>query len=80
TEGLSLDGVAKVMADIPREIFWPRELQTLAYCDTNLVVNERELRSQMFTARLIEALAIKVSDNVLKLCLESGYPVALIAK
>ncbi|MBK2110977.1 protein-L-isoaspartate O-methyltransferase [Francisella tularensis subsp. novicida FSC159] len=80
TEGLSLDGVAKVMADIPREIFLPRELQTLAYCDTNLVVNERELRSPMFTARLIEALAIKVSDNVLKLGLESGYPVALIAK
>lgn len=80
TEGLSLDGVAKVMADIPREIFLPRELRTLAYCDTNLVVNERELRSPMFTARLIEALAIKVSDNVLKLGLESGYPVALIAK
>lgn len=28
TEGLSLDGVAKVMADIPREIFLPRELQS----------------------------------------------------
>ncbi|MDE4998763.1 protein-L-isoaspartate O-methyltransferase, partial [Francisella tularensis subsp. holarctica] len=55
TEGLSLDGVAKVMADIPRENFLPRELQTLAYCDTNLVVNEIELRSPIFTARLIEA-------------------------
>ncbi|MDE4992374.1 protein-L-isoaspartate O-methyltransferase, partial [Francisella tularensis subsp. holarctica] len=80
TEGLSLDGVSKVMAVIPREIFLPRELQTLAYCDSNLVVNERELRSPMFTARLIESLAIKVSDNVLKIGLESGYPVALIAK
>ncbi|MDE5032038.1 protein-L-isoaspartate O-methyltransferase, partial [Francisella tularensis subsp. holarctica] len=70
TEGLSLDCVAIVMADIPREIFLHRELQTLDYCDTNLVVNERELRSKMITDMLIEALAIKVSDNVLKLGLE----------
>ncbi|APD51171.1 protein-L-isoaspartate O-methyltransferase family protein [Francisella hispaniensis] len=80
TEGLSLDGVAKIMADIPREIFLPREIQSLAYCDTNLFIGEKELRSPMFTAKLVEALAIKASDNILKLGLESGYPVALIAK
>ncbi|ALB02197.1 protein-L-isoaspartate O-methyltransferase [Francisella persica ATCC VR-331] len=79
-EGLSLDGVAKIMAEIPREIFLPRELQGLAYCDTNLIVGEKELRSPMFTAKLVEALAIKANDNILKLGLESGYPVALIAK
>ncbi|MBK2267171.1 protein-L-isoaspartate O-methyltransferase family protein [Francisella philomiragia] len=80
TEGLSLDGVAKIMTDIPREIFLPKEYQSLAYCDTNLVIDDRELRSPMFTARLIEALAMKKTDDVLKLGLETGYPVALIAK
>ena len=80
TEGLSLDGVAKIMADIPREIFLPRELKGLAYCDTNLIVGEKELRNPMFTAKLVEALAIKANYNILKLGLESGYPVALIAK
>lgn len=80
TEGLCLDGVAKIMADIPREVFLPQELQSLAYCDTTLVVGDKELRSPMLTARLIEALDIKNEDVVLKLGLECGYPVALLAK
>lgn len=80
TEGLSLDGVAKVMADIPREIFLPRYLQSLAYCDTALMIEDKQLRSTMLTARLIEALDIKASDNILKLGLECGYPAALLAK
>ncbi|ASG67043.1 protein-L-isoaspartate O-methyltransferase [Francisella halioticida] len=80
TEGLSLDGVAKIMADIPREIFLPRQLQGLAYCDTALIIDDRHLRSPMLTARLIEALDIKTSDNILKLGLECGYPAALLAK
>lgn len=80
TEGLSLDGVAKVMADVPREIFLPKHLQGLAYCDTALTIDDRLLRSPMLTARLIEALDVKSSDNVLKLGLECGYPAALLAK
>ncbi|MED7787855.1 protein-L-isoaspartate O-methyltransferase [Francisella sp. 19X1-34] len=80
TEGLSLDGVAKVMADVPREIFLPNHLQGLAYCDTALTIEDRLLRSPMLTARLIEALDIKAGDNVLKLGLECGYPAALLAK
>ena len=51
--GLSLDGVAKIMADIPREVL-PKE-KNLAYCDTNLVFGDRELRSPTLTARMIEA-------------------------
>ncbi|WP_150467579.1 protein-L-isoaspartate O-methyltransferase family protein [Francisella sp. SYW-9] len=80
TEGLSLDGVAKVMADVPRENFLPKHLQCLAYCDTALTIEDKLLRSPMLTARLIEALDIKVSDNILKLGLECGYPAALLAK
>lgn len=80
TEGLSLDGVASVMADIPREIFLPRHLKCLAYCDTALMIEDKQLRSPMLTARLIEALDIKLSDNVLKLGLGCGYPAALLAK
>ncbi|MED7818965.1 MULTISPECIES: protein-L-isoaspartate O-methyltransferase family protein [unclassified Francisella] len=80
TEGLALDGVAKVMADVPREIFFPKNLQGLAYCDTPLLIEDRQLRSPMLTARLIEALDIKASDSVLKLGLECGYPAALLAK
>lgn len=80
TEGLSLDGVAMVMTNIPREKFLPKELQNLAYCDTNLIFGDRELRSPMLTARMIEALDLKSDDTVLKLGSECGYPVALLAK
>lgn len=80
TEGLSLDGVAKIMADIPREKFLPKEIQNLAYCDTNLVFGDRELRSPTLTARMIEALDVNAGSTVLKLGLECGYPVALLAK
>ena len=62
------------------KFFLPRELQGLAYCDTNLIVGKKELRSPMFTAKLVEALTIKSNDNILKLGLESGYPIALIAR
>jgi len=79
-EGLSLDGVASIMADIPRERFLPKEIQNLAYCDTNLVFGDRELRSPTLTARMIEALDVQPDSTVLKLGLECGYPVALLAK
>ncbi|AIT09530.1 protein-L-isoaspartate O-methyltransferase [Candidatus Francisella endociliophora] len=80
TEGLSLDGVAKIMADIPREKFLPKEIQGLAYCDTPLVFGDRELRSPTLTARMIEALDVQPNSSVLKLGLECGYPAALLAK
>jgi protein-L-isoaspartate(D-aspartate) O-methyltransferase len=79
-EGLALDGVAETMQSIPREIFLPQELQNLAYCDTPLLIGEKQLRSPVITARLIEALNVSSNDNILKLGLECGYPVALLAK
>ncbi|GAB4221875.1 MAG: protein-L-isoaspartate O-methyltransferase [Francisella sp.] len=80
TSGFSLDGVAKIMAEIPREVFLPKEIQNLAYCDRNLFIGDKELKSPVFTAKLIDSLSIKTSDNVLKLGLESAYTVALISK
>ena len=81
TEGIDVNNdFIQAMISIPREKFLPSEYKTLAYCDTNLLIGGREIKSPMLTAKILNALNVKSTDNVLKLGIESGYTAAILAK
>lgn len=79
-EGIEYGSLIEAMSSIAREDFLPRQYKNLAYCDTNLVLETREIKSPMLTAKLLNALDIKKTDNVLMLGVECGYTAALLAK
>ncbi|QIV95409.1 protein-L-isoaspartate(D-aspartate) O-methyltransferase [Allofrancisella inopinata] len=79
-EGIPVGALVDAMANISREKFLPQEYQSLAYCDTGFVINGRQIRSPMLTAKLINALGVKCDDNVLQLGLDCGYTTAVLAK
>ena len=79
-EGIGVGGLIDAMSKIAREDFLPEQYKGLAYCDTALTVSGKELKSPMFTAKLIYALKIDSKETVLKLGIESGYTAALLGK
>ena len=79
-EGIAVGALVDAMLKTAREDFLPTKYKSLAYCDTALTVGGKELKSPMFTAKLIYALKIKSKDTVLKLGIESGYTAALLGR
>jgi protein-L-isoaspartate(D-aspartate) O-methyltransferase len=79
-EGIEVGSLIEAMSKIAREDFLPPQYKNLAYCDTALTVDGKELKSPMFTAKLIYALKINFKETVLKLGIESGYTAALLGR
>lgn len=79
-EGVPLGRLIEAIQDVPREKFLPKGLESLAYSDSNFTIGGREIKNPMVTARILDSLNIKEKDSVLKLGLECGYTLALIAK
>ncbi|MGQ4006264.1 protein-L-isoaspartate O-methyltransferase [Francisellaceae bacterium CB300] len=79
-EGIEVGGLIDAMSKVAREDFLPLQYKSLAYCDTALTVSGKELKSPMFTAKLIYALKIDSKETVLKLGIESGYTAALLGR
>ena len=79
-EGIEVGGLIYAMSKVAREDFLPLQYKSLAYCDTALTVSGKELKSPMFTAKLIYALKIDSKETVLKLGIESGYTAALLGR
>lgn len=79
-EGIAYGSLIEAMSSIAREDFLPHQYKNLAYCDTNLVLGSREIKSPMLTAKLLNSLEIRESDDVLMLGVECGYTAALLAK
>ena len=79
-EGIEVGGLIYAMSKVAREDFLPLQYKSLAYCDTALTVSGKELKSPMFTAKLIYALKIDSKETVLKLGIESGYTAALFGR
>jgi protein-L-isoaspartate(D-aspartate) O-methyltransferase len=73
------------MLEIPREIFLPADLASLAYCDGQLTLAGAEpgvvrtLVAPLALARLIQAGALVAHDNVLVVGDGPGYATALVA-
>jgi len=73
--------VLGVMAKIPRELFVPEEIRSLAYEDCPLPIGFGQTISQPFIVALMtSALELKEQDKVLELGTGSGYQAAILAE
>jgi protein-L-isoaspartate(D-aspartate) O-methyltransferase len=73
--------VLDLMAEVPREQFVPEKYRHLAFADTEIpLANSQVMMSPKIEARILQALMIHPSDNVLEIGTGSGYFTALLAK
>jgi len=77
-----IDGrVLQVMNEVPRELFVSDDFKGLAYADIEvpLAHDERMLKPTV-VGRMLQALAIQPTDNILEVGTGSGYITACLAK
>lgn len=79
-EGIAVGNLIDAMSKTAREDFLPTKYKNLAYCDTQIIVDDNEIKSPMLVAKLIYALQITKAEKILKLGLESGYTAALFSR
>ena len=73
--------VLSAMAAVPRELFIPPQLESLAYSDEPLPIGHNQTISQPYVvAKMTEALELKESEKVLEIGTGSGYQTAILAK
>jgi protein-L-isoaspartate(D-aspartate) O-methyltransferase len=73
--------VISLMESLPRDVFVPETYAHLAYADTEIPIGEGE--SMMFPrveARLLQALELQPTDQVLEVGTGSGYLTACLAR
>jgi len=72
--------VLKVMGEIPRENFVDDEYKGLAYADIEIPLgNNQQMLKPIVVGRLLQALDIKPTDNILEIGTGSGYITACLA-
>lgn len=75
------DNLLAVIASTPREFFVPETYRDLAFADTNIPLEHGQtMMSPMQEAKMLQALSIGSSDNVLEIGTGTGYVTALLAK
>ena len=73
-------GIINAFGEIPREVFVPDNLATLAYVDEKLMITEgRYLLQPMVLARLLQSAKIRPDDVVLEVGCGTGYSTAILA-
>ena len=73
-------GIINAFEKIPREVFVPDNLATLAYVDEKLMITEgRYLLQPMVLARLLQSAKIRPDDVVLEIGCGTGYSTAILA-
>lgn len=79
--GISDESVLHAIASVPRELFVPPAMQSRAYEDTALPIDNRQTISQPFTvAFMTSALELKPGMKVLEIGTGSGYQAAVLAQ
>ena len=72
--------VAEALQRVPRELFVPARLNTVAYLDEDIeVAPGRYLMEPLVYARLLQAAAVEATDVVLDVGCTSGYSAAVLA-
>lgn len=73
--------IISAMAELPREVFVPKQLQGIAYIDEDISLGQgRSLMEPMVLARLLQEAAVVASDVVLDIGCGSGYSAAVLAR
>lgn len=75
------DRVLNAMTEVPREDFVPVHYRDLAFSDINVEIGHGEIMMKpIMEARLLQALNIQHTDNILEIGTGSGYFTALLAR
>ena len=70
-----------VLQELPRELFVSEHQKPYAYADMHLALPNKSLMIELkIVARLIQALNLQETDNVLEIGTGSGYATAVVAK
>jgi protein-L-isoaspartate(D-aspartate) O-methyltransferase len=73
--------VLELLNKVPRENFVPESYQGLAFADLEIPIGYGQVMlSPKMEARMLQALNLKKTDNVLEIGTGSGYMTALLAK
>ena len=73
--------VLEVLQTVPRENFVPQAYKGLAFADTQIPIGEGQyMMEPRIEARMLQALAIKPSDQILEIGTGSGFITACMAK
>jgi protein-L-isoaspartate(D-aspartate) O-methyltransferase len=77
-----LDGrVLAVLSETPREHFVPEDYRELAFADTEIpLAHQQKMMAPKVEGRLLQALAIDSTDEVLEIGTGSGYLTACLAR
>jgi protein-L-isoaspartate(D-aspartate) O-methyltransferase len=74
-------GILKVLAQVPREQFVPVGFEQLAFADTEIPIGHRQfMMTPTVEGRILQALALQKSDDVLEVGTGSGFLTACIAQ
>lgn len=75
------EAVIEAMASMPRELFVPEPVRSIAYCDEDIPIgNGRFMMEPMVLAQLLQAAAIQPTDVVLDIGCGTGYSAAVAAR
>lgn len=73
--------VLSLVADVHREDFVPQRYRDLAFCDSEIPLNDSEVMMKpIVEARMLQALSVSSTDKVLEIGSGSGYVTCLLAK
>ena len=74
------DQVIEAFSTVPRELFVNRQMQELAYIDEDLHLSGgRFIIEAMVMARMVQALKLSLSDNVMCIGAGNGYGAAILS-
>ncbi len=74
------DRVLQIMQDIPREQFVPHAYRALAFSDMRIPLGHGQVMMEpKLEARMLQALAVKPSDQILEVGTGSGFVTACLA-
>ncbi|MFP4470010.1 MAG: protein-L-isoaspartate(D-aspartate) O-methyltransferase [Bacteroidales bacterium] len=80
-QGISDPAVIAAMRKVPRHLFVPEEIRSLAYLDRPLPIGEGQTISQpSLVAYMTELLELNRGDKVLEIGTGSGYQAAILAE
>lgn len=73
--------VLDMVAELPREDFVPEQYRELAFADTEIAIgHDQKMMSPKVEARILQALDIQPTDNILEIGTGSGFLTACLAR